>query len=66
MSSLIPFQSPAMGPSERVSARETPESGTSAQIVDVASHAGRARQVSSRRRPRRDWDPAFHVNLLTF
>ncbi len=61
MSSLIPFQNrPDRAVGERTEARGE------ATIVDVASHATHTRTASSRRRPRRNWDPAFHVDLLTF
>ncbi len=61
MSSLIQFQSrPEHSP-------EPAADAGSATIVDVAAHAGRPRTaLGSRRRPRRNWDPAFHVDLLTF
>lgn len=61
MSSLIPFQDRPERPSDQVAA-----GAPAATIVDVASHAARSRSLASRRRPRRNWDPAFHVDLLTF
>lgn len=61
MSSLIPFQSRP----ERSS--EPSADAASATIVDVAAHAGRPRsRAALRRRSRRNWDPEFHVDLLTF
>lgn len=63
MSSLIPFEHRA--PSGR--AAQSPANGPKAPIVDVSSvHGPRSRVPASRRRPRRNWDPAFHVDLLTF
>lgn len=61
MSSLIPFQNRPQGPTDQAAT-----AGKDATILDVASHAGRPRTAPARRRPRRDWDPAFHVDLLTF
>lgn len=61
MSSLIPFEQRPQGPTDKSSGP-----GTRATIVDVASFSGRPRPAATRRRARRDWDPAFHVDLLTF
>ncbi len=61
MSRLIPFQDRPQSPTDKSAAP-----GSVATIVDVSSHSGRLRAVASQRRPRRDWDPEFHVNLLTF
>ena len=61
MSSLIPFQNRPQGPTDKPSS----PAGV-ASIVEVSSHSGRPRAAASRRRPRRDWDPEFHVDLLTF
>lgn len=61
MSSLIQFQDRA----ERA-IDQSAGSSAKAPIVDVSAHASRVRQTPSRRRARRNWDPAFHVDLLTF
>lgn len=62
MSSLIPFQNRPQTAADQL----VGQGSANAQIVDVSSHASRIRDASVRRRPRRDWDPAFHVDLLTF
>lgn len=65
MSSLIPFENRT--PVDGATAQPV---GAPAPIVDVSAlHRGRTHAQSaarSRRRARRNWDPAFHVDLLTF
>lgn len=65
MSSLIPFEN--RHPVD-LSAETT--LGSPAPIVEVSAHRGRARSASTARSRRRmrpvTWDPAFHVDLLTF
>ena len=61
MPTLIPFES-------RPTDRATVVSGTKATILDVATpRAQRRPNANATTRPSsRNWDPAFHVNLLTF
>lgn len=66
MSSLIPFQNRTP-----VGASADATVGDPAPIVEVSAlHEGRTHTTSparGRRRARRsNWDPAFHVDLLTF
>lgn len=66
MFSLIPFEN--RRPVDRTN--ET-SFGSPAPIVEVSAHHGRPRSTGTtptrRRTPRATtWDPAFHVDLLTF
>lgn len=65
MSSLIPFEN-----RRPVDPSVDATSGAPAPIVEVSAHRGRTHTASTARRRRRarrnTWDPAFHVDLLTF
>lgn len=69
MSSLIPFEN--RSPVDSTADLAAAEQAVAAPLVDVATLHGRRRvrrpvARDHRRREHREWDPAFHVDLLTF